>query len=145
MLFRSVPFKDYIKNVTSSEIYPTWPTQTLIANAIAIISFTLNRVYTEWYRNRGKPYTITNSTAYDHAFYYGRDIFDTISHVVDGYFDYYVKRPGVVQPLLTQYCDGNKSSCPGWMTQWGSKALGDQGKTYDQILRYYYGDRKSVG
>ncbi|MGL4736474.1 MAG: peptidoglycan-binding protein [Cellulosilyticaceae bacterium] len=135
----TVRFKDYIKNVASSEIYPTWPTQTILSNVIAIISFTLNRVYTEWYRNQGKDFTITNSTAFDHAFIYGRDVFDTISQVVDQYFDIYVKRPGVTQPLLTQYCDGAKSSCPNWMTQWGSKSFGDQGKNAEEILRYYYG------
>lgn len=111
----TVPFKDYVKNVASSEIYPTWPRETIKANVIAIVSYTLNRVYTEWYRNQGKDYTITNSTAYDHAFTYGRNIFDTISAVVDEFFDTYVKRPGVTQPLLTQYCDGKNVSCPGWM------------------------------
>lgn len=136
----TIAFKDYIKNVASSEIYPTWPNQTILANIIAIISFTLNRVYTEWYRNQGRNFTITNSTAFDHAFFYGRDIFDTIAEVVDQYFDIYVKRPGVEQPLLTQYCDGAKSSCPNWMTQWGSKNLGDQGQNADEILRYYYGE-----
>ncbi|MGL4736473.1 MAG: peptidoglycan-binding protein [Cellulosilyticaceae bacterium] len=135
----TVAFKDYIKNVASSEIYPTWPTQTILANVLAIISFTLNRVYTEWYRNQGRNFTITNSTAFDHAFFYGRDIFDTISLVVDEYFDTYIKRPGVEQPLLTQYCDGAKSSCPNWMTQWGSKDMGAKGQNAEQILRYYYG------
>ncbi|MEG0085767.1 MAG: peptidoglycan-binding protein [Niameybacter sp.] len=135
----TVPFKDYIKNVASSEIYPTWPTETIRANIVAIISFTLNRVYTEWYRNKGKNFTITNSTAFDHAFFFGRDIFDTISLEVDQIFDTYVKRSGVEQPLLTQYCDGAKSTCPNWMTQWGSKALGDEGRTYEEILRFYYG------
>ncbi|MGL4344423.1 MAG: peptidoglycan-binding protein [Cellulosilyticaceae bacterium] len=136
----TVRFKDYIKNVASSEVYPTWPTQTILANVIAIISFTLNRVFTEWYRNQGKSFTITNSTAFDHAFFYGRDIFDTINEVVDQYFDTFVKRPGVEQPLLTQYCDGAKSSCPNWMSQWGSKSFGDQGKNAEEILRYYYGE-----
>lgn len=136
----TVNFTDYIKNVASSEIYPTWPVETIRANVIAIISFTLNRVYTEWYRNQGKNFTITNSTAFDHAFFFGRDIFDTISLEVDQIFSTYVKRPGVEQPLLTQYCDGAKSTCPNWMTQWGSKALGDEGRTYDEILRFYYGE-----
>lgn len=112
----TVTYRDYIKNVASSEIYPTWPTETIRANVIAIISFTLNRVYTEWYRNKGKNFTITNSTAFDHAFFFGRDIFDTISEQVDQIFDIYCKRPGVEQPLLTQYCDGAKVSCPNWMT-----------------------------
>lgn len=136
----TVTYRDYIKNVASSEIYPTWPVQTIRANVVAIISFTLNRVYTEWYRNRGKNFTITNSTAFDHAFFFGRDIFESISAEVDEIFDIYVKRPGVEQPLLTQYCDGAKVSCPNWMTQWGSKSLGDQGRTYEEILRFYYGD-----
>ncbi|OOB80473.1 MAG: peptidoglycan-binding protein [Epulopiscium sp. Nuni2H_MBin003] len=136
----TVRFRDYIKNVASSEIYPTWPRETIKANVIAIISFTLNRVYTEWYRNQGKTYTITNSTAVDQAFIYGRNIFDTISSVVDECFDIYIKRPGVIQPLLAQYCDGQKSTCPGWMTQWGSQQLGEDGLKYDQILRYFYGN-----
>lgn len=136
----TVRFRDYVKNVASSEIYPTWPNQTILSNVIAIISFTLNRVYTEWYRNQGKNFTITNSTAFDHAFFYGRDIFGTISDVVDNYFDVYVKRPGVEQPLLTQYCDGAKSTCPNWLSQWGSKAFGDQGRNAEEILRYYYGE-----
>lgn len=136
----TVPFSDYISNVASSEIYPTWPTETIKANIIAIVSFTLNRVYTEWYRNQGKPYTITNSTAYDHAFFYGRNLFDTIIDITAGVFDVYIRRGDVTQPLLSQYCDGVKSSCPNWMTQWGSKALGDQGYSAEQILRNFYGD-----
>ncbi|ONI45729.1 peptidoglycan-binding protein [Candidatus Epulonipiscioides gigas] len=134
----TVPYKDYIKNVASSEIYPTWPKETIRANVIAIISYTLNRVYTEWYRNQGKNFTITNSTAYDHAFTYGRNIFDTISAVVDENFDMYVKRPGVTQPLLTQYCDGRKVFCPGWMTQWGSEQLGRDGLGAEEILKHFY-------
>lgn len=136
----TVPFLDYISNVASSEIYPTWPTETIRANIIAIVSFTLNRVFTEWYRNQGKSYTITNSTAYDHAFFYGRNLFDTIVPIVNEAFDIYVKRPGVLQPLLTQYCDGVKSQCPNWMTQWGSKDLGDAGFSAEQILRNFYGN-----
>ena len=136
----TIPFLDYIANVASSEIYPTWPTETIKANVIAIVSFTLNRVFTEWYRNQGKSYTITNSTAYDHAFFYGRNLFDTIVPVVNDVFDIYVQRPGVLQPLLTQYCDGVKSQCPNWMTQWGSKDLGDAGFTAEQILRNFYGN-----
>ena len=135
----TVPYKDYIKNVASSEIYPTWPEETIRANVIAITSFTLNRIYTEWYRNQGKPFTITNSTAFDHAFFPDRDIFQSVSVIVDEVFDTYVKRPGVTQPLLTQYCDGVQSSCPGWMTQWGSKDLGDQGKSAEEILKAFYG------
>ena len=119
-----VRYRDYIKNVASSEIYATWPRETIKANVLAIMSFTLNRVYTEWYRNRGYDFTITSSTAFDHKWIFGRNIFDTISEVVDEIFSSYLSRPGVRQPILTQYCDGERVSCPGWMTQWGSKYLG---------------------
>lgn len=136
----TVPFTDYIANVASSEIYPTWPIETIRANIIAIASFTLNRVYTEWYRNQGKPFTITNSTAYDHAFFYGRNLFDSIVDITAQTFDTYIKRPNVTQPLLAQYCDGKNSTCPNWMTQWGSKYLGDQGYSASAILRHFYGD-----
>ena len=135
-----VLYKDYIKNVASCEIYSTWPENTIRANVYAIISFTLNRINTEWYRGKGKNYDITNSTAYDHAFTYGRNIYDSISVVVDDIFSSYIRRQGRKQPLLTQYCDGKNVQCPGWMTQWGSKALGDQGKTPYEILTYYYGN-----
>lgn len=135
-----IPFKDYIKNVASSEIYATWPDAAIRANVLAIISFTLNRVYTEWYRNMGKNFTITNSTAYDHYFVYGRNIYEKISVIVDEMFTTYVKRYGSRQPLLTQYCDGESVSCPGWLSQWGSKYLADQGYNAVEILRYYYGD-----
>ncbi|GIM33560.1 peptidoglycan-binding protein [Paraclostridium bifermentans] len=135
-----IPFRDYIKNVASSEIYATWPTETIYANVVAIVSFTLNRVYTEWYRNMGYNFTITSTTAYDHKFIYNRNIFDTISVVVDNIFNVYIQRPkGNPQPLLAQYCDGIQTKCPGKMTQWGSKYLGDQGYKFDEILRYYYG------
>ncbi len=140
----TVPFIDYISNVASSEIYPTWPIETIRANLIAIVSFTLNRVYTEWYRNQGKPYTITNNTAFDHAFFYGRNLFDSIVNEAVNVFNTYVRRGDAVQPLLTQYCDGKNSSCPGWMTQWGSKYLGDQGYSAERILRYYYGNNISL-
>lgn len=134
-----IPYKDYIKNVASSEIYANWPEETIRANVLAIISFTLNRVYTEWYPAKGYDFTITNSTAYDHAFVYGRNIFDEISKVVDDIFSTFITRPNIRQPLLTQYCDGRKVSCPNWMTQWGSKALGDQGYAAIDILKRYYG------
>ena len=134
-----VPFIDYIKNVASSEIYPTWPKETLKANIIAIVSFTLNRVYTEWYRNKGYNFTITSSTAYDHKWTRDRTIFEDISAVVDEVFADYVSRPNVKQPILTQYCDGQKTTCAG-MSQWGSKSLGDDGLSALQILRTYYGD-----
>ncbi|MDL2217291.1 peptidoglycan-binding protein [Christensenellaceae bacterium OttesenSCG-928-M15] len=134
-----VPFKDYIKNVGSSEIYATWPEPTIEANILAILSFTLNRVYTEWYRGRGYDFTITSSTAYDHAFNYGRNIFSEISRVVDRLFNKYITRPDIRQPLFTQYCDGRKSQCPNWMTQWGSKDLGDKGYSSMEILKSFYG------
>ena len=134
-----VPYRDYIKNVASSEIYATWPQSSIVANVLAIMSFTLNLVYTEWYRNQGYDFTITSSTAFDHKWIYGRDIFDTISVVVDDIFDSYLSRPDVKQPILTQYCDGKKVSCPGWMTQWGSCALGEQGYSPMEILRNFYG------
>ena len=139
-----VRYKEYIKNVASSEIYSTWPRQTLEANILAIMSFTLNRVYTEWYRNQNYNFTITSSTAFDHKWVNGRNIFESISQVVDEIFDNYLSRPNVKQPILTQYCDGKKSSCPDWMTQWGSKYLGDQGYSSIDILRYYYGDNMYI-
>ena len=135
-----VRYKDYIKNVASSEIYATWPRSTIVANVLAIMSFTLNRVYTEWYRNQGYDFTITSSTAFDHKWIYGRDIFEPISEVVDDIFDNYLSRPGVRQPILTQYCDGRRVSCPGWMTQWGSCSLGEQGYSAIEILRRFYGN-----
>lgn len=135
-----VTYKDYIKNVASSEIYATWPDATLRANILAILSFTLNRVFTEWYRNKGYDFTITSSTAFDHKWIYGRNIFESISQVVDEIFDSFLSRPGVRQPILTQYCDGRKVLCPRWMTQWGSCSLGQQGYSPIEILRYYYGD-----
>lgn len=136
-----IPFKDYIKNVASSEIYSTWPTQTIYSNIIAIISFTLNRVFTEWYRNKGYSFTITSTTNYDHKFINNRNFFDTISVAVDDIFNTFIKRPpSSRQPLLAQYCDGKKSQCPNQMTQWGSKDLGDQGKSFEEILKYFYGD-----
>lgn len=135
----TVLYKDYIKNVASCEIYSTWSDSTIRANVYAIISFTLNRIYTEWYKGKGKKYDITNSTAYDHAFNYGRNFYDSISAVVDDIFSTYIRRIGRKQPLLTQYCDGKNVKCPGWMTQWGSKYLGDEGKVPYDILTTYYG------
>ena len=134
-----IRYRDYIKNVASSEIYATWPDATIRANVLAIMSFTLNRVYTEWYRGKGYNFTITSSTAYDHKFMYGRNIFQSIATIVDEMFENYLSRPNVRQPILTQYCDGQRVSCPNWMTQWGSKYLGDQGYSAIEILRNYYG------
>ena len=135
-----VKYKDYIKNVASSEIYATWPAEAIRANVLATMSFTLNRVYTEWYRNRGYDFTLTSSTAFDHKWIPERNIYDTISVIVDELFASYLSRPNVRQPILTQYCDGRKVSCPDWMTQWGSKKLADQGYSAIEILRYFYGD-----
>ena len=135
-----VKYKDYIKNVASSEIYATWPADTIRANVLAIMSFTLNRVYTEWYRNKGYDFTITSSTAFDHKWIPERNIYDTISLIVDELFADYLSRPNVRQPILTQYCDGRQVQCPNWMTQWGSLSLGEQGYSPIEILRYYYGD-----
>lgn len=139
-----VRYRDYVKNVASSEIYATWPRESIKANVLAIMSFTLNRVYTEWYRNKGYDFTITSSTAYDHKWIHGRNIFDSIADVVDELFDAYLSRPNVKQPILTQYCDGRRVSCPDWMSQWGSKGLGDQGYQAIDILRYYYGDNMYI-
>ena len=133
-----VSFPDYIKNVACSEIYPTWPEATITANVIAIVSFTLNRVYTEWYRNKGYSFTITSSTAFDHKWINERNIFDNVGLIVDEVFADYVSMPDVKQPILTQYCDGKRTTCSG-MSQWGSKYLGDQNYSALQILRNYYG------
>jgi len=135
----TVGFRDYIKNVASSEIYATWPRESLKANILAILSFTLNRVYTEWYRGKGFDFTVTNSTAYDQAFTYGRNIFQEISDVVDELFTTYISRSDISQPLFTQYCDGKRVQCDGWLSQWGSKELSDQGLSAFQILKNYYG------
>ena len=135
-----VRYKDYIKNVACSEIYATWPADTIRANVLAIMSFTLNRVYTEWYRNKGYDFTITSSTAFDHKWIPERNIFESISRIVDELFTNYLSRPNVRQPILTQYCDGERVTCPNWMSQWGSKYLGDQNYSAIEILRYYYGD-----
>lgn len=134
-----VLYTDYIKNVVSSEIYATWPESTIYANTLAIMSFTLNRVYTEWYRNQGYNFTITSSTAYDQKWIYGRNIFENISEIVDNIFNNFLSRPGVRQPILTSYCDGNRTTCEG-LSQWGSKYLGDQRYSAIEIIHYYYGN-----
>lgn len=135
-----VKYKDYIKNVASSEIYATWPENAIYANILAIQSITLNRVYTEWYRNQGKDFTITSSTAYDQKWIPGRNIYKNISAAVDSIFTNYLSRPNITQPLFTQYCDGRQVSCPTWMRQWESKTLGDRGYSTIEILRYFYGE-----
>ncbi|MBE5939971.1 MAG: peptidoglycan-binding protein [Lachnospiraceae bacterium] len=135
-----VPYTDYIKNVASSEIYATWPEATIRANVLAIMSFTLNRVFTEWYRGKGYNFTITSSTAYDQKWIYGRNIYDSISVIVDEMFENYISKPDVKQPILTQYCDGRRTTCPGGLSQWGSLDLGESGYTPIEILRKYYGE-----
>ncbi len=133
-----VPFKDYIKNVACSEIYSTWRTEAIKANVLAILSFTLNRVYTEWYRGKGYDFTVTSSTAFDQSYSHGRTIFEEIGTVVDDLFTTYVTREGISQPLFTQYCDGRRTQCQG-LSQWGSQALAEQGWEATSILKKYYG------
>ena len=133
-----VRFKDYVKNVACSEIYSTWRTEAIKANVLAIVSFTLNRVYTEWYRGKGYDFTITSSTAFDQSYSHGRTIFEEIGVVVDDLFTTYVTKEGISQPLFTQYCDGRRTQCQG-LSQWGSQALGEQGWDAVSILRKYYG------
>lgn len=133
-----VRYRDYIKNVVSSEIYATWPENAIYANTLAIMSFTLNRVYTEWYRNQGYNFTITSSTAYDQKWIHGRNIYANIDRLVDSIFANFLSRPGVRQPIFTAYCDGRNVTCNG-LSQWGSKYLGDEGYSPIQIIRYYYG------
>lgn len=139
----TVPFSDYVKNVASSEIYPTWDESALRANILAIVSFALNRVYTEFYRSRGYDFEITNSTAYDQAFVNGRSYFENISRLVDELFNDYLRRPGFVEPLAAKFCNGTTVTCEG-LSQWGSQNLAQQGYTSDQILRSYYGTIETV-
>ncbi|MCM1165753.1 MAG: peptidoglycan-binding protein [Lachnospiraceae bacterium] len=135
----SVTFPDYIKNVASSEIFPTWPEAALRANIYVQISFALNRVYTEWYRSRGYDFDITNSTQYDQAYVYGRDIFANIANIVDEVFNNYIVRRGSVEPLFTMFCNGTTVTCEG-LSQWGTVPLANRGYTPYQILQYYYGN-----
>ena len=132
-----VSFPDYVKNVASSEIYPTWPDASLRANIYAIITFALNRIYTEWYRSRGYNFDITNNTAYDQYFIYGRNTYESISRIVDEIFNEYVRRPGQTVPFFTSFCNGTTATCAG-MSQWGTVTLANQGLTPLQILRSYY-------
>lgn len=134
-----VRYKDYIKNVASCEIYSTWPESSIYANLLVIQSFTMNRVYTEWYRGQGYDFTITSSTAYDQKWVYGRNIFENIDYLVDTIFTNFLSRPGVRQPIFTSYCDGNRVTCDG-LSQWGSKYLADEGYTPIDIIHYYYGN-----
>lgn len=135
----TVSFTDYVKNVASSEIYPTWAESALRANILAIISYALNRVYTEYYRSRGYNFDITNSTAIDQAFVQGRSYFENISQLVDELFDSYIRRPGFIEPLAAKFCNGTTTTCEG-LSQWGSENLAQQGFNSLEILRYYYGD-----
>ena len=139
----TVPFIDYVKNVASSEIYPTWDESALQANILAIVSFALNRVYTEFYRSRGYDFDITNNTAFDQAFVNGRSYFDTISRQVDTFFNDYLRRPGFVEPLAAKFCNGTTVTCEG-LSQWGSQNLAQRGLDYVQILRNYYGNVEIV-
>lgn len=139
----TVSFSDYVKNVASSEIYPTWDESALRANILAIVSFALNRIYTEFYRSRGYDFDITNSTAYDQFFVNGRSFFENISRLVDELFNDYLRRPGFVEPLAAKFCNGTTVTCEG-LSQWGSQNLARQGYTSDQILRSYYGNVETV-
>ncbi len=139
----TVPFIDYIKNVASSELYPTWPESSLRANIYAIISFALNRIYNEWYRSKGYNFDITSTSAYDQKYIENRAVYENISNIVEEIFNDYVVKAGQIQPYFTKYCDGRISTCNG-LSQWGSVSLANQGKTPIQILRYYYGDDISI-
>lgn len=139
----TLTFPDYIKNVASSEIYPTWPEAALRANIYAQITFALNRVFTEWYRSRGYDFDITSSTQYDQAFVDRREVFENISRIVDEVFNNYVVRQGSVEPLFTQFCNGTTVTCAG-LSQWGTVSLANQGLTPYEILQYYYGDNINI-
>jgi len=139
----TVSFPEYVKNVASSEIYPTWPESSLRANIYAIISYALNRVYTEWYRSRGYDFDITNSTAYDMSFVKGRNIFDDISEITDEIFNDYLKRTNNIEPLFAAFCDGIEVQCDG-LSQWGTVDLANQGYVPYDILTYYYGDNIEI-
>ena len=135
----TVSFPDYVKNVASSEIYPTWDESALRANILAIMSYALNRVYTEFYRSRGYDFDITNTTARDQAFVNGRSYFENISRLVDEMIGSYIRRTGTVEPLAAKFCNGTTSTCDG-LSQWGSEALAQEGLDSVEILRFYYGD-----
>jgi peptidoglycan hydrolase-like protein with peptidoglycan-binding domain len=139
----TVPYLDYIKNVASSELYPTWPEEALRANIHAITSIAMNRIFTEWYRGRGYDFDITNSTRFDQAYIHDRGIFDSVAKIADDIFDEYVVREGHIEPLFTEFCDGRISQCNG-MYQWGSVDLADQGYSAIDILRYYYGNDVNI-
>ena len=139
----TVPFVDYIKNVACSEVYPTWPEESLRANILCQISIALNRIFTEWYPSRGYSFDITNSTAYDQYFVYGRNIFSNVARIVDDIFNRYIRMPGRINPFYAEYCNGTTVTCPG-LSQWGTVTLANQGLNAEQILRYYYGNVEVV-
>lgn len=136
----TVPFDEYIKNVASSEIYPTWPEEAIRANVYAQVSYALNRVFTEWYRSQGYDFDITNSTRYDQSFVQNRDIFENISTIVDDLFNNYLTRGDAIEPLFAQYCNGTTVTCPGGLSQWGTVPLAEQGMTAEEIVRSFYGN-----
>ena len=135
----TVSFPDYVKNVASSEIFPNWPENALRANIYTIVTFALNRVYTEWYRSKGYDFDITDSTQYDQKFIFGREVFENISNIVDEIFNDYIVRQGNVEPLFAQFCNGTTVTCDG-LSQWGTVDLAERGYTPYQILQYYYGE-----
>ena len=139
----TIPFSDYVKNVASSEIYPTWDEAALRANIYAIVSFALNRVYTEFYRSRGYDFDITNSTAIDQFFVNGRSYFENVARIADELFNDYLRRPGFVEPLASKFCNGTTVTCEG-LSQWGSQNLAPQPYSSTQILRSYYGNVEIV-
>lgn len=139
----TVSFQDYIKNVASSEIYPTWPENALRANIYAIVTFALNRFYTEWYRSRGYPFDITSSTQYDQKFIFGREIFENIGYLVDELFNDYIKRPCNIEPMFAAFCNGTTVTCEG-LSQWGTVTLANQGLTPYEILQHYYGQNIEI-
>lgn len=139
----TVPFVDYIKNVASSEVYPTWPERSLRANILCQISLALNRIFTEWYPSRGYNFNITNSTSYDQYFVYGRNIYDSIARIVDDIFNRYIRRPGRIEPYFAEYCNGSTVTCAG-LSQWGTVSLANDGLSVDEILQFYYGNVEVV-
>ncbi len=139
----TLPFTEYVSNVASSELYPTWPRSCLIANIYCIISFAMNRIYNEWYRSKGYNFDITSSPVYDQAFIYNRSTFENINNIVEEIFNNYIVKGNQIQPYFTQYCDGRKTTCDG-LSQWGSVSLANQGKDVLSILRYYYGNDISI-
>lgn len=139
----SISFVDYINNVASSELYPTWPDASLRANIYAIISFAMNRIYNEWYRSKGYNFDITSSPAYDQTYIQNREVYENIGNIVKDVFNDYIVKDGQIQPYFSQYCDGRKTTCNG-LSQWGTVSLANQGKTPLEIIKYYYGNDTSI-